>query len=242
MGKTYFFADRVVELGDKIQSSEDRNDPRDIKRLTERDFENEVNRNTSSAATLTPDGIRKLKATWARVAAVDLKSNIQPKKVEVPNKMAQADPRWSNKVAWNSDALFERQLTLETYSVEVAMIIEAVRVVAERAGGRSVTNDELAFVANFGSPIESNRQRVSIGLTEPFNLQIMLIRELVDGRLKFTAETTYSENTPFVVANRLTDVRKASGEIPLDYMLTSDGVAGPQAAERLERRRRKVKL
>jgi hypothetical protein len=155
---------------------------------------------------------------------------------QVPNKMAQADPRWSSKVAYSSKELFARQQTLETYSVEVAMLIEAVRIVAGRALGTDVTNDNLEFIANFGSPITDNTQKISVTLSKPVELTIMLTRELVDGKLEWSADAGARASTPTAAVDRLAKARKDKS-IPLDNM---PGVRG--TPDDGSRKRRKVTL
>lgn len=179
----------------------------------------------------------------------EMASRQKVRKPEIPNKMAQADPRWDNKVAFDSEALKERQKVLETYSVEVALVFEAVRTVASKVLGRLVNKNELRFVANFGSPITDNKQKVSIGLSEPVDIRVMLIRALVDGNLTWSADVSATEDTPLSAKGKLVDLKKASGDLPIDPVTATGGEHeqyGPQyrdlpSIER-ERRGRKVKL
>jgi hypothetical protein len=174
---------------------------------------------------------------------IQLASQKKPQEQSIPNKVASGDPKWGNKVAWSSKQLMERQKELETYSAEVAMLMEAVRVVAERTSGRTVNSGELEFVANFGSPIVNNTQQISILLSKPVELRIQLHRELFEGKLKWSADVGYGERTPLIAAARLNDMQRAGGAIPMDPITVTRGeVEAAEEAAREERRRRKVRL
>lgn len=152
---------------------------------------------------------------------------------DLPNKMAQADT-WNNKVVWNSSALMDRQLKLETYSAEVAMVIEAICNIASRAMNRKIEKGELYFVANFGSPVVGNKQSISVSLERPVVLKVILIRELVDCKLKWSADIGIADSTPVENVRRIVE---GGGEFIMDSPLYPCAVTPLE-----ESKRRKVRI
>ncbi len=153
---------------------------------------------------------------------------------------ATPDMSWGNKVAFSSAEIFEKQKYLETHTVEMQMMIESILTIASRAIGRPVSMSELDFYANFGTPIVDNKRRISIGLNKPMSLQIIMIHELVDGKLKQSAEIGYKESTPITAIQRLR-AGKGSDLItnPIAYIEKSP-VGSPVTNE--EPKKRKVKI
>lgn len=143
--------------------------------------------------------------TPAKYDAYQMKKEIQP----------DTYPDWGNKVVWNSSDLAQRQLTLETYSAEVAMLFEAVRQIVVRSLDRNVLECDLVFTSNFGAPIRDNTQYINVMLSKPFDLNIMLYRRLVNGKLEWTADIGITEDTPIVVATR---INKSKGNVPMDVI------------------------
>jgi hypothetical protein len=163
---------------------------------------------------------------------------------QVPNKMAAADPRWGNKVAWSSNDLLARQKELATYSVEVAMVFEAIRITMSRILKQTVSEEDLEFIANFGSPVVERTQRISIKVDEPISVQLQLTRTLEDGKLRLTMEAMATLDTPLYKGRTTVDVNLGSGNIPIDPIgRLNDELTekGPQDISS-ERKRRKVRL
>jgi hypothetical protein len=143
-----------------------------------------------------------------------------PSEPKTPNKVANGTS-WDYRVAWDSNDLASRQTTLETYSAEVAMLFEAVRQIASNAIGKQLTNDDLKFFANFGSPIVNNAQLISITLERPVSLKIMLMRKLIDGKLDWSCDVGLTDTTPINVSARLS-VAKKSGPLESQPITTTD--------------------
>jgi hypothetical protein len=187
------------------------------------------------------------KAAWK--PTVPQPAQRAPAAPQTPNKVAASDPKWNNKVAWNSVDLLKRQEQLETYSVEVALMFEAVRTIIARVTGKVLPDVLLVFTANFGSPITNNAQKISIATKQPLELSVMLTRALVAGKLCWSADVAMTEATPLMVKGRVLDLKKAGGEIEIDAVLATGGerVAPKEEFKELpsvmkERQRRKVKL
>ncbi len=159
----------------------------------------------------------------------------EPTPAQTPNKAAAADPRWNNKVAWGSKDLFKRQESLETYSAEVAMMVEAVRQIAAKSINRQVTNEELDFFANFGSPIINNKQLISIGLYQPVDLKIQLTRQLINGKLDWSADVGITDKTELQAAGRIYDINNSGGKLSTNQITTTDD-------QPAQRKQRKVRL
>jgi hypothetical protein len=159
-------------------------------------------------------------------------------KNQKPNKMAN-DDKWGYKVAWSSKDLFERQQELETYSAEIAMMMEAIRQVAIRAVGRTVNVEQLEFFANFGAAITNNAQMIAITLQQPISLQIRLTRKLVNGRLDWRADVGVTRDTPERVEGRMLDMSRIARDTVLDKVYQA---AVHTEEKSKEKKRRKIRL
>jgi hypothetical protein len=180
--------------------------------------------------------------------SVDMVKRVKPGS---PNQLANADPRWGNKTAFASKDMLERQKKLETYSVEVAMLIDGLRAVVSKVLGRLVRTDELDFYANFGSPVTDDKQKISVMVRKPLELQIQVVRALVAGALQWSAEVAVTENTPMTTTvGRMIDLKKASGSLSIDPITATGGTReteGPQEFSELpsimmDKKRRKIRL
>lgn len=116
-------------------------------------------------------------------------------KPQIPNKMAAIDIRWQSKVAYTSKELVERQKALETYNPEIAMMFDCIRLEMTRILKKSVTNSDLDFYVNFGSPISNNKQNISVVLNKPISLDITLLRSLTDNDITWAVSIAARPDT-----------------------------------------------
>ena len=121
--------------------------------------------------------------------------------ISEPNKLAQADARWHMKAAWDSASLYARQKSIVTFSSEVALLIDLIRDVAERATGQAC--EKPAFVVNFGSPISDNSHKMIISLLSPTALKIHAVRTVDAGRLSWNMDTSIGIDTSITTIGRL---------------------------------------
>lgn len=158
-----------------------------------------------------------------------------------PNKMS--NDKWNNKVAWSSKDLMVRQQELETYSAEVAMMTEAIRQIACKAMSKDVPHESLDFTANFASPIQDNKQLISIQLFQPISLAIRLTRALANGKLDWRVEVGVTRDTPERVEGRMLDMTKLQSDEMLDNISNAAFTSEEKSEEKSkEKKRRKIRL
>jgi hypothetical protein len=98
-------------------------------------------------------------------------------------------PKNSNKAAWSSTKLRQLQSNLATYDSEVAQLFMGLTKVLTASMRQQVTQDQLDFDVNFGSPIINNRRQLSVTVRKPIECRVVIIQTLrSDGNTVWEAE------------------------------------------------------
>jgi hypothetical protein len=98
-------------------------------------------------------------------------------------------PKNSNKAAWSSKSLRALQSNITTYDAEVAQLFNGIAQILSSSLGRKVSQEELDFDVNFGSPIQNNQRQLSVTVRKPIECRVAVTQSLQDnGTMVYDAE------------------------------------------------------
>jgi hypothetical protein len=142
-------------------------------------------------------------------------------------------PKNSSKAAWSSTKLRELQSNLATYDSEVAQLFIGLAQVLSKSMNRSITQEQLDFDVNFGSPINNNCRQLSITVREPIDCRVAITQTLrPNGNMTWEAEVWDMRGIPSPNAYK-GKFNQAIGANAVRQPWPTDGILQPVADQTL---------